>query len=78
MTQPTVGHGPARRPPPPIEGYCDPSLARVRTAFEDNFALRGEVGAAVCIYQDGCKIVDLWGGFADAASQKPWRSDTLV
>ena len=40
--------------------------------------LRGEVGAAVCVYQDGRKTVDLWGGVADPVSRRPWRSDTLV
>jgi len=67
-----------RRPLPPIEGRCDQSFARVRAAFEDNFALRGEVGAAVCVYHNGRQVIDLWAGFADPVSHRPWRSDTLV
>ena len=31
-----------------IEGFCEPRYARVRYVFEQNFAKRGEVGAAVC------------------------------
>ena len=37
-----------------------------------------EVGAALCIYYEGIKIVDLWGGFKDRQRTKPWSPDTLV
>ena len=40
-------------------------LRAVRDAFAANFAERGEVGAAVCVYVDGRPVVDLWGGVAD-------------
>ena len=36
-----------------IEGHCDPAFARMRNAFEENFARRNEIGAAVCVYQTG-------------------------
>lgn len=61
-----------------IQGSCDPRFAAVRTAFEDNFLLRGEVGAAVCLYKDGRKVVDLWGGIARQSTGAPWQRDTLV
>ena len=63
---------------PPIEGSCDARFARVRDAFAGNFALHGEVGAAVAITLDGRTVVDLWAGHADAARRTPWRRDTLV
>jgi CubicO group peptidase (beta-lactamase class C family) len=50
----------------------------VRDAFVANFEERGEVGAAVCVYLDGRKVVDLWGGTADPASGRPWAEDSLV
>ena len=43
-----------------------------------NFSKRGDVGAAVAIALDGRMVVDLWGGWADAARTRPWRQDTLV
>ncbi len=46
-------------------------------AFRANFASGAEVGAAVCVYHQGKPVVDLWGGFADAAGTDPWRADTL-
>ena len=50
----------------------------MRESFADNFAERGEVGAAVCVIIDGRVVVDLAGGWADEAAQRPWLRDTLV
>jgi CubicO group peptidase (beta-lactamase class C family) len=62
----------------PIGGTVDPAFADVHRAFSDNFVHRGEVGASVCIVVDGAVVADLWGGWQDAARQRPWRRDTLV
>jgi CubicO group peptidase (beta-lactamase class C family) len=61
-----------------IHGQCDSHFAAVREAFAANFAQRGEVGAAVCIYADGNPVVNLWGGYADAARSRPWDRNTIV
>lgn len=61
-----------------IEGTCDPAFAAVRTAFEDGFRRRGEIGAAVCVYEKGRKVVDLWGGYKDRERTAPWQNDTIV
>jgi len=61
-----------------IEGTCSPEFAAVRAAFEENFRRRGELGAAVCVYKDGQKAVDLWGGHTDTEKTQPWRPDTIV
>lgn len=61
-----------------MNGHCDPAFGAVRTAFADNFADRGEVGAAVCVMVEGDVVVDLAGGWADAARTRLWRPDTLV
>ncbi|MFQ6855721.1 serine hydrolase domain-containing protein [Streptomyces sp. 35M1] len=63
---------------PQIHGHCDDRFARVRDAFEENFTERGELGAAVTVLVDGEPVVDLWGGWADAARTRPWERDTLV
>ncbi|MGZ4703324.1 MAG: serine hydrolase domain-containing protein [Acidimicrobiales bacterium] len=62
----------------PIAGRCDPGFEGVRQAFVDNFAERGEVGAAVCVTCGGETVVDLVGGWADAACTRPWTPDTIV
>ncbi|MFI2116397.1 serine hydrolase domain-containing protein [Streptomyces rubiginosohelvolus] len=63
---------------PQIHGHCDDRFAGVRAAFEENFTERGELGAAVTVLVDGATVVDLWGGWADAARTRPWERDTLV
>ncbi len=61
-----------------IEGACAPEFGRLADAFAANFRDHGEIGASLCVYRRGEKIVDLWGGYADAARTRPWRGDTLV
>lgn len=61
-----------------ISGSCASDFLGVREAFERNFALRHEVGAAVAVWVDGHLVVNLWGGHADAARTRPWQEDTLT
>ena len=61
-----------------IEGQCDARFERVREAFAENFAQRGDVGAAVAVTIDGRPVIDLWGGYADKARTRPWTRDTIV
>lgn len=62
----------------PIEGWVAPGFELVRDAFAANFAERGEVGAGVHVIVRGEVVVDLVGGWRDAARTEPWRPDTLV
>ncbi len=61
-----------------VEGFVDPRFERVREAFIENFTRRGELGGACAIYENGRKVVDLWGGLRARASDEPWREDTMV
>jgi len=61
-----------------IHGICDSRFAAVRDAFAENFAARGEIGAAVAALVDGEAVVDLWGGHADGARTRAWERDTIV
>ncbi|MFE1943678.1 serine hydrolase domain-containing protein [Streptomyces massasporeus] len=61
-----------------VHGHCDARFTAVREAFEENFRERGELGAAVAVTVGGETVVDLWGGWADAARSRPWERDTLV
>ena len=60
-----------------VNGDVDEGYGPVADEFRRNFAERGEVGAACAVYKDGRKVVDLWGGYADGRSRKPWRADTM-
>ncbi len=52
--------------------------ARIRPLFEENFSRYGELGAAISIWHGGESVLELQGGYADAAREKPWTRDTLV
>lgn len=60
-----------------IDGEVEVGFEPVREAFAANFARHGDIGAAVCVYQDGRPVVDLWGGIADPDTDRPWARDTL-
>nr|WP_181428522.1 serine hydrolase domain-containing protein [Mycolicibacterium moriokaense] len=62
----------------PIDGSCASEFERVRNAFESNFTDREDIGAAVAVWVEGDLVVNLWGGFADAAEVRPWRENTLA
>ena len=61
-----------------VYGFCDAAFAGVLEQFEINFREREEVGASVCVTQNGKIVVDLWGGVADAETRKPWTRDTMA
>jgi len=61
-----------------IQGYCDPRFSKVKEAFQKNFDSGLEVGASVAVTVDGKFVVDLWGGYADAARTRPWKQDTIA
>ena len=63
---------------PQINGYCDTNFEQVKNIFTENFALRNELGASVCIYKDGEKVVDLWGGYKDKDKSELWEENTIV
>ena len=65
-------------PPDLIGGDVDEGFGKVADAFRDNFARGSEVGAALAVYRNGVKVVDLWGGYRDGYSRAPWRRDTMV
>jgi CubicO group peptidase (beta-lactamase class C family) len=62
---------------PTIEGFVAPGFEAVADAFRDNFAKRGELGAAFAAFRGGEAVVDLWGGIADRASGRAWKEDAL-
>lgn len=61
-----------------VEGYFKPGFEPVYRAFKNNFELGKELGAALCIYHKGEKVVDLWGGIANKKSKSNWDENTMV
>ena len=66
------------KPATPVDGFCDPAFERVREAFRNNFSAHDEIGAAVTVCVGRREVVDLWGGWRDAAQRHPWTASTIV
>jgi CubicO group peptidase (beta-lactamase class C family) len=62
----------------PIDGFVQDGFAGVRAAFEASFANGSDTGAAASMTRNGETVVDLWGGWADAAQTRPWQRDTII
>jgi CubicO group peptidase (beta-lactamase class C family) len=61
-----------------VVGECAPGFRAVHDTFIENFLLRRELGASVCVWFEGSKVVDLWGGHMDPARTREWQADTIV
>ena len=61
-----------------VQGHCDPRFEPVREVFAQRLESKQEVGAAIAFTLEGELVVDLQGGFVDAARTRPWQRDTLV
>lgn len=61
-----------------IHGYCDRSFQAVEERFARNFELGLEVGASFAATIDGEYVIDLWGGYSNAAKTTPWERDTIT
>lgn len=61
-----------------IYGTVSAQFQPVRDVFAENFSSRDELGAACCVYHQGEKVADLWGGIRNAATGEPWEADTMV
>ena len=61
-----------------VEGDCDAKFEGVKGVLSSLLSDGREVGCSVCVYIDGQKVVDLWGGLADPKSGRAWGRDTIV
>jgi CubicO group peptidase (beta-lactamase class C family) len=61
-----------------IHGTVAPGFEPVRDAFRANFEAGAEVGASFAATVDGKYVVDIWGGYADAACTRPWQQNTIA
>src|SRR6476659_4419445 len=64
--------------PDSIGGDVDEGYGKLVDVFRRNMTSGEEIGAAVAVYRDGVKVVDLWGGYRDGNTKAPWQEDTLV
>ena len=60
-----------------IHGNCPDRFDPVREALAASLEA-DDVGASVAVYVDGEPVVDIWGGYADAARTVGWERDTIT
>ncbi|KXG45123.1 Beta-lactamase-related protein [Penicillium griseofulvum] len=47
--------------------------------MQESIASGQDIGASLCININGeDNVVDIWGGYADVSTKKPWEKDTVV
>ncbi|MFJ8732454.1 serine hydrolase domain-containing protein [Streptomyces bauhiniae] len=59
-----------------VNGTVAEGFEPVAEAFAANFARLGERGAAVAVYRDGHRVIDLWAGTRDVDGSAPWEPGT--
>ena len=65
----------------PVAGHVSPGFEAVREVFEKNFSTDRDlfdIGAGLTAYRDGELVVDLVGGYRDAAATLPWTHQTVA
>src|SRR5215471_11752915 len=60
-----------------IHGTCEERFAEVGDTLSASLD-DDDVGASAAVYVDGEPVVDLWGGYRDAARTTPWERDTIT
>ncbi|WP_417307850.1 serine hydrolase domain-containing protein [Devosia sp.] len=59
-----------------ISGHVADGFAPVADAFAKGFVDNPNMGAALCVMIDGQPVINLWGGVADARTDRAWEADT--
>lgn len=62
--------------PWPARGSYEPGFEPVAKTFARLLAAREEIGAGFVVHHRGRRVVDVWGGHADARAKRPWEADT--
>src|SRR3954447_22180692 len=61
-----------------VHGFCDDRFKELRDILSGNLDSGDDLGASVALTIDGKPLVDLWGGWSDAAQTTPWAEDTIT
>ncbi|MDD2197167.1 MAG: serine hydrolase [Bacteroidales bacterium] len=61
-----------------IHGFVKQGFEPVYEEFTKNFENGKELGSALCVYYQGEKVIDLWGGFSDKKKKHEFKKNTMV
>ncbi|XP_052220680.1 beta-lactamase domain-containing protein 2-like [Dreissena polymorpha] len=59
-------------------GSWEPEFQDVVDVFRKNVESGKEKGGAFAVYYKGRPVIDVWGGYADAESYRPWTENTTT
>lgn len=59
-----------------LQGYCSPEFSALSGVFQRILPAQAAGGAAICVYYQGTKVVDLWAG--SAREGEAWQKDTMA
>lgn len=61
-----------------VQGSCTAEFGKLREILAASIASGEDLGASVAVVHHGQMVVDLWGGWADAAHTTPWTEHTIT
>src|SRR5499427_3638418 len=61
-----------------VRGFVHDGYEKVRDTLAANLDSGADLGASFCVTKNGETVVDIWGGFTDAARTTPWAKDTII
>jgi len=61
-----------------VQGSCTAEFGKLREILAASIASGEDLGASVAVVHRGQLVVDLWGGWADAAHTTPWTEHTIT
>ncbi|MFX1573533.1 MAG: serine hydrolase domain-containing protein [Promethearchaeota archaeon] len=61
-----------------IYGYCEERFEPVKRVLKESLESGTDIGASFAATIEGEFVIDIWGGYADAAKTRPWEKDTIV
>jgi CubicO group peptidase (beta-lactamase class C family) len=61
-----------------VEGFAQQRFSSVRDLFAANLSNGTDLGASFAVTIEGETVIDLLGGWADAAQTRPWEKDTIA
>ncbi|HUG85190.1 MAG TPA: serine hydrolase domain-containing protein, partial [Euzebya sp.] len=65
--------------PAPVDApFTDSRFRPLVKAFRGLFLRRKHGGGALAVYQHGQPVVDVWAGYADTVTGRPWTADTTA
>lgn len=61
-----------------VHAEAEPGYGALVDAFHKNFAQGREIGAGCTVYRDGKLVAEMWGGYEDLRTRRPWSKKTTL